>query len=187
MDVSIRKIFKTFYDSGLHGKEFPRTTFCIYELNNGEEKQVMIEKSCKVYAEDKFITDMKTHLDKNKDLPMKLYINYSPCSGCTKKLITFVTDHRIDLTIYFAHLYVIKRKSCEGKEGCNCDANGSEGNERGLQELNHNSVKLKTFTKDISMELKNLLEKKLAADLKVLEDLAEDTSGERKTRYKRRG
>ena len=176
MDVNIREIF---HNSGLHGKEFPQATFCIYKLKKGDETYVEIKRNIgKTNAEYMFIKDMTNYLDENKELPIKLYINYSLCSRCAKDLKKFASDHKINLTIYFAHLCCVNRRSCKDKEGCKCDTNGNKANEEGLRELN-GSVKIRTSNEN-DWNVLNLFKEKVEADLKVLENLARDESTRRK-------
>lgn len=89
-------------------------------------------------------------------LCITVYINNSPCSDCTKKLIAFLNENQlVRVKFYVTNLYNIRRKSCKKehhydkvKEGIHDD------NAQGLKNLMlHDRCEIKAFTKDVWKKL----------------------------------
>ena len=171
-----RKIISNrFYDSGLHRRNnggqrtqnWPRQTYCVFEINIYEPEFVRIyepEVVKNLPGEEHAEIVMMNSLEefRNQEMEVKVYMNYSPCFQCAKALIRFVGNPqwKIKLVIYFVELYRVKRKSCLRDGRCrNHWKFWRKTNVKGLQLLHSSqNFSLNNFTNTEWKDLAKLLE-----------------------------
>ena len=181
-----QKIFKTFYESGLHKRNnnggwvnWPRFTYCLFRLNIGDnEFRVKATKSDDViHAEIKALDVIKLNLNQNEGELITIFMNYSPYRECAEVLKRFAeqNDYGIKLHIYFAQLYKVQRLSCQNASDT-CSQPETRDNETGLRQLAE-TVTIEPFTPKVweSLAILLLLEKdgREKEDKEVLGDLNE--------------
>jgi len=115
------EILKMFVESGLQGPLFKeiRDVFLIAEipLPDGSKKILICRNMTSVYhAEEDFIRQLKIFCQKSKlalGTVVKIWINFSPCSRCSKRLMDFQASigQRVSFRLVFAYLFMIKRPS----------------------------------------------------------------------------
>lgn len=89
-----------------------------------------------------------------KLLCIMIYINNSPCSDCSKTLITFLEKHKqVSLRFYVTNLYNIRRKSCKSSKEDHINKvkeSDHKANSKGLKNLmEHKRCEIMAFTKDV--------------------------------------
>lgn len=97
-----------------------------------------------------------------KLLCITVYINNSPCSGCTNKLITFLDENEwARLKFYVTNLYNIHRKSCRSRNESHLtkvDKDDHKKNSKGLKKLmQHERCEIRAFTKDVWEKLLDIV------------------------------
>lgn len=114
-----------------------------------------------------------------------VYINNSPCSDCTKKLIAFLNENKLfHVKFYVTNLYNIRRKSCKTedhyekvKEGIHYD------NAQGLEDLIlHKRCEMKAFSKDVWEEFLDLVTVSKKCKKQLLKDYDKIMNGNDRSR-----
>lgn len=142
------------------------TTYLVWNID-GDEKYKIITNDRKgdgnKHAEISFIEKIKELILESKNgkgtggqkrLCITVYINNSPCSYCTKKLIAFLNENKwVRVNFYVTNLYNIHRKSCRSREESHLtkvDKDDHKKNSKGLKKLmQHDSCEIMAFTKDV--------------------------------------
>lgn len=112
-------ILNKFASSGWHGQTWPSKTFCVFELSLpfDRKKFHIYQNEHKRHAEQFVIDDLrnwKEHAKKKLADEITIYINYSPCSTCSKEIKRFMDEVKSPkLMFVFAQLYKINRRSCD--------------------------------------------------------------------------
>lgn len=95
-----------------------------------------------------------------KRLCITVYINNSPCSDCTKKLIAFLKENKlVRVKFYVTNLYNIRRKSCKKEHHYDkVKKEIHDDNVQGLKDLMlHDRCEIKAFTEDVWEEFLDLV------------------------------
>lgn len=120
-----------------------------------------------------------------RQLCITVYINNSPCSDCTKKLIAFLNENKLfHVKFYVTNLYNIRRKSCETEDHYKKVKEGiHDDNAQGLEDLMlHKRCEMKAFSKDVWEELLDLLTVSDEVKEQLLEDYDKRMKGNDRSR-----
>lgn len=120
-----------------------------------------------------------------KRLCITVYINNSPCSDCTNKLIAFLDkDKRICVKFYVTNLYNIRRKSCKKENHYEeVDEKIHDDNAQGLKNLMlPGRCEIKAFTKNVWEELLDLVTVSKKCKKQLLEDYDKRMKGNDRSR-----
>ena len=120
---SSAKIVSIFHKSGLHGNRFQHIyiAFAVveYKDSRGEVHIPNKRNNGRSHAERRMILYLEEQLEKEMlcSQTIKFYVNFSPCSKCSSRIISFLEAAKkrninIKLEIIVAHLYKIRRPSC---------------------------------------------------------------------------
>lgn len=158
MENRKQNIYDTFINSGLHQERFVRVkdVYAIAQFRgvDGIRRILRTNNTCSLHAEETLISHLTRYLT-DGNLPsqtISIYINFSPCSACSKRLLKFnslAKKYGIDfnMKLRFASLYKLQRPSRNGK----MDARSQiiqESNLRWLQRLDADGYDLGTFCND---------------------------------------
>lgn len=122
-----------------------------------------------------------------KLLCIMIYINNSPCSDCTKKLITFLEENKqVSLRFYVTNLYNIRRKSCKSSNEDHINKvkeSDHKANSKGLKNLmQHKRCKIMAFTKDVWKKLLHIVAVSKRCKKQLLNDYDKKTKGNDRSR-----
>lgn len=118
-------------------------------------------------------------------LCITVYINNSPCSDCTKKLIAFLNETKlVRVKFYVTNLYNIRRKSCKKEPHYDKVKEGiHDNNAQGLKDLMlHDRCEIKAFTNDVWKELLDLVTVSQKCKKQLLEDYDKRMKGNERSR-----
>ena len=175
--MSHTKEFKIFVNSQLHDAKWPKETCAVVSKDVFGTQIPFVVRNDQVrrrHAEQKLIDELKKYLEPKSVLPterpvtavpLKLFLNYSPCSECSSRLIGFIDDCKkkmnlqISLEVVFSGIYEIARPSCDRGECGKSHKKLShvEANITGLKFLIEHGATLRTFDQGDWRELASIL------------------------------
>ncbi|XP_013401332.1 uncharacterized protein LOC106167165 [Lingula anatina] len=162
-------ILDDFTNSGPHGRPWPmgRTHLIVHFPENAELPDMY---TCSTPVDPYTSNTTGVHAEMNaipylENLHVKrvvMYLNWSPCSGCSGEIKKLVETKRSDpdffLEIVFRGVYKIRKESCTQK--CNCRT--APGNPEGLYNLSllEPFCTLRSFNRKDWQDLERLLDKR---------------------------
>ena len=168
--------FKIFVDSQLHDTDWPKEACVVVskDVFGTQNPFVVRNQVHRRHSEQKLIDELKKYLEQKSVLPterpvtavpLKLFLNYSPCSACSRYLRGFIDDCRskfsleISLEVVFSGIYKIARPSCKRRECGKSHKKLShvEENITGLKFLIEHGATLRTFEERDWRELASIL------------------------------
>lgn len=158
----IHKMWDTVLDH-IHGykKKLASTTYLVCKIE-GIHKPDIIESN-ESHAEKQLLFLM--HRISKVPLKIIIYINNSPCAKCAKLLKQFLLDNQhIQMVLYIAHLYNIKRRSCKSRKAAKKieehvskismeDHSENYDGLRDLMSLGGHQCRIEAFTKKVWKDL----------------------------------
>ena len=148
-------ILETFWNSGLHGEDWPSVAYVIVtcKLDNAKCSYASRNIPNGRHAEATMVTWLWERAEDgslSSDQSVTMYMNYSPCHRCSRKLgslaVEQLDDCRVGLEVVVAGLYRIARPSCESCDTHRMpDGYDHDRNVQGLRELEEVGVVVRTF------------------------------------------
>ncbi|XP_062585060.1 uncharacterized protein LOC134246714 [Saccostrea cucullata] len=144
-------IFHCIYNTKLNHDDSVKDvydTYIIFVVN--KYKYGKIKNAYKKHAELTLIEKLSSLYPHNRPMHVDVYMNNSPCRDCALELLEFLEASRqTQITVYFANLYNIRRKSCiisMEKHVKKVEKNDDDQNSEGLRRLmDHKRCKLLPF------------------------------------------
>lgn len=177
-------IIDIFIHSGLHAKwpNKPKYIIDVYAIAEiklpGAANIIIMAKNDRgrYHAEENLINKLRRHLESTSprggrrpivDVTVKIWINFSPCYRCSRRILNFIEEMRrrniyMSVEIVFPCLYRIRRNYCED----NCyphqhnlpSQQDHDSNVKGLLNLKHDGgVFLKVFNDEEWRKLQEVL------------------------------
>ncbi|XP_061190043.1 uncharacterized protein LOC133197876 [Saccostrea echinata] len=155
-------VFNHMYNTVLNHEynwSYAGITLLVYWVSGQDPKVI---KSVKRHSEQTLIKRL-SGMYKKELMRVRVYLNNSPCEYCARMLLDFLTRKRqVQLTIYAASLYKIKRRSCITKGEPHVHGlkkRLSDKNTKGLKKLmDHKRCKVKAFTEKTWKDLLDALD-----------------------------
>ncbi|XP_062602208.1 uncharacterized protein LOC134263853 isoform X2 [Saccostrea cucullata] len=183
-EADAEDVFNHMYNTVLNHEynwSYAGTTLLVYWVSGQDPKVIT---SVKRHSEQTLIKRL-SGMYKKELMRVRIYLNNSPCEYCACKLIDFLTRKRqLQLTIYIASLYKIKRRSCITKGEPHVHGlkkRQSDKNTKGLKKLmDHKRCKLKSFNEKTWKDLLDALDIKCKKFEEVYQTREEDDDRSRK-------
>ncbi|XP_062600825.1 uncharacterized protein LOC134262449 [Saccostrea cucullata] len=183
-EADAEDVFDHMYNTVLNHEynwSYAGTTLLVYWVSGQDPKVIT---SVKRHSEQTLIKQL-SGMYKKELMRVRIYLNNSPCEYCACKLIDFLTRKRqLQLTIYIASLYKIKRRSCITKGEPHVHGlktRQSEKNTKGLKKLmDHRRCKVKAFTEKTWKDLLDALDIKCKKFEEVYQTRENDDDRSRK-------
>eukprot|EP00916_Digyalum_oweni_P018071 GHVL01030351.1.p1 GENE.GHVL01030351.1~~GHVL01030351.1.p1 ORF type:complete len:222 (+),score=2.84 GHVL01030351.1:446-1111(+) len=153
-----RDIYTTFWNSGLHGQDWPCDVFCVTTCRVDDDKCRFVSKNNPDWghAETIMVDYLREMLHEGSLGPnqtITLYLNYSPCRRCSDVLSELLEEdlygYDVSLDVVVAGLYKIIRPSCRSSPDHEYHQFHSWGTHwcqaTGLQNLDQAGVGLRTI------------------------------------------